>query len=235
VARLDRGIGRLIQILKESGQYDNTVIIYISDNGAAFPVAKTTLYDPGMRLPCVVRSPLHANRGTPCDGLITWADLTPTILDFAGAYDDPAMFNGRSFKGIIDEESPQDWREEIYASHSFHEITNYYPMRVLRSHKYKFIWNIAHRLEYSFSSDLWASASWQGAVRDGLDRFGARTVDAYINRPRFELYDLEADPNETVNLADRPEHAARVESYCEKLRAFQQETHDPWVHKWEYE
>ncbi|MBM3212886.1 heparan N-sulfatase, partial [Candidatus Poribacteria bacterium] len=52
---------------KDEGKYDNTLLIYISDNGAAFPGAKTTLYEPGMNLPCIVRSPLHKKRGTFCD------------------------------------------------------------------------------------------------------------------------------------------------------------------------
>ncbi len=235
VSRLDRGVGRLVQVLKEEGKYDHTVLIYVSDNGAAFHGAKTTLYEPGMNLPCIVRSPLHQRRGGACDGLVTWADLTPTILDFAGAYDDPERFHGRSFKGIIDEESPADWRDEAYAAHTFHEITNYYPMRVVRTHRYKFIWNIAHPLTYSSAADLWIAAHWQGALRDGLKQYGARPLEAYLHRPRFELYDLQNDPHETTNLADDPAHARRVEEFCRKLQDFQRRTNDPWLHKWEYE
>ncbi len=235
IARLDRGIGRLVEILKQEGCYERTAIIYIADNGAAFPESKTTLYDPGMRLPCIVRSPLHTSRGKTCDGLITWADLTPTILDFAGAGEKARGLHGRSFRRIIDEASPQDWREEIYASHSLHEITNYYPMRVVRTQKFKFIWNIAWKLDYSFASDLYESASWQGALRDGLDRFGARSIEAYLRRPRFELYDLEQDPNEVANLADSPAHAEMVRDFCAKIEAFQKQTGDPWLHKWKYE
>jgi len=260
ISRMDRGIVRLMDVLKEEGEYNHTVVIYISDNGAAFPESKTTLYEPGMRLPCIVRSPLHEKRGTTCDGLVSWADLTPTILDFAGAVPNaagaamnaavataslagshagsnagPGQFHGRSFRNIIDEESPDDWRDELYAAHTFHEITNYYPMRVVRTKRYKFIYNIAWKLDYSFAGDLWISAAWQGALRDKRDTFGARTVDAYLHRPRFELYDLENDPDETANLAGRPEHRELVESFTQKLKAFQAETSDPWLHKWEYE
>ncbi|MBM3501893.1 MAG: heparan N-sulfatase, partial [Armatimonadetes bacterium] len=235
VARLDRGIGRLMSVLREAGKYENTVILYVSDNGAAFPGGKTTLYEPGMNLPLIVRSPLHEARGTTCDGLATWADLTPTILDFAGAYLEPDAFHGRSFRPIIDRESPSDWREEIFASHTFHEITNYYPMRVVRGKRWKFTWNIAHPLTYSYASDLWAAATWQGTLRRGLSTYGRRSVEGYLHRPRFELYDLEADPHELHNLADAPEQAARVEQLCRKLQAFQRETGDPWLHKWEYE
>jgi N-sulfoglucosamine sulfohydrolase len=235
VARLDRGIGRLVSILKDEGKYDNTVLLYISDNGAAFPGAKTTLYEPGMNLPLIVRSPLHEKRGATCGGLVTWADLTPSVLDFAGAYAKPEAFHGRSFRGIIDQESPPDWRDEAYASHTFHEVTNYYPMRVVRGKRYKLIWNIAHPLTYSYASDLWAAATWQGTLRRGLGTYGKRSVEAYLHRPRFELYDLQTDPDELHNLADKPEHSALVAQFSEKLRAFQKQTNDPWIHKWEYE
>jgi N-sulfoglucosamine sulfohydrolase len=188
-----------------------------------------------MCLPCIVRSPLHRNRGATCDGLVTWADLTPTILDFAGADVDPASFHGMSFRGIIDEESPAGWREEVFASHSFHEVTNYYPMRVVRTRKHKFIWNIAWKLDYSFAGDLYQSTSWQAALRDGVESFGARSVEAYVHRPRFELYDLEADPDEVENLAGKPEYRELVEGFAKKIRNFQEETGDPWLHKWDYE
>ena len=235
ISRLDRGVGRLISVLHEESKLSDTVIIYISDNGAAFPEAKTTLYEPGMALPCIVRSPLHGNRGTTCDGLITWADITPTILDIAGIDIPEAGFHGRSFAGILDQPSPTNWREEVFASHTFHEITNYYPMRVVRTKRYKFIWNIAWKLDYSFASDLWSSASWQAALRSRSANFGARTVDAYIHRPQFELYDLEADPNEVVNVADNRENKEMVMSFIEQLKDFQKRTNDPWLHKWTYE
>jgi len=235
VARLDRGVGRLIEVLKQEGKYDNTVILYISDNGAAFPGAKTTLYEPGMNLPLIVRSPMHEARGATCDALVTWADLTPTVLDLAGAYGDPEAFHGKSFAPVIDEQSPENWRQEAFASHTFHEITNYYPMRVLRTKRYKFIWNIAHPLTYPSAADLWMAASWQGALKRGLSIFGKRSVEDYLHRPWLELYDLEKDPDELDNLADKPQHAVLVKEFSVKLRAFQEKTGDPWIHKWEYE
>lgn len=235
ISRLDRGVGRLIQILKETGKYDNTLIIYVSDNGAAFPASKTTLYDPGMQLPCIVKTPRQKRRNISCDALISWLDLTPTILDCAGAECAELSFHGKSFLGIAGQESPDGWREDIYGAHTFHEVTNYYPMRIIRSKKYKFIWNIAHPLTYPFSNDLWRSASWRAVIRDGAEFFGSRKVDAYLHRPRFELYDLENDPDELNNLADSPGDAERVAAYCDKLKTFQKETFDPWLHKWEYE
>ena len=57
VARLDQGVGRLVKVLKEAGHWDDTLFIFISDNGIPFPGAKTTVYEPGLRLPCLVHSP----------------------------------------------------------------------------------------------------------------------------------------------------------------------------------
>jgi len=232
--RMDRGLVRLTEILKETGHWDDTLIVFVSDNGIPFPGAKTTLYDPGMRLPCVVRNPYQKKRGRLCDAMITWADLTPTILDFANATPQNAVFHGRSFLSVLDEETPKGW-DEIYASHTFHEVTMYYPMRVVRTRRHKLIWNIASGLEYPFASDLWDSLTWQAVLKRGDTQYGKRTVEAYLHRPKFELYDLETDPDEINNLANDPKCAALMEELKTKLKEFQKRTKDPWILKWERE
>ena len=234
VERADSGLLRLIEILQDTGHWENTVIVYCSDNGIAFPGAKTTLYEPGMHLPCVVRDPAQEKRGGICNAMVNWADITPTLLDFAGAVPREPQYQGRTFRRVLGQENPEGW-DEIYASHTFHEITMYYPMRVVRTRRYKLIWNIAHGLDYPFASDLWASKTWQATLKRGDSHYGKRTVDAYLHRPAFELYDLEKDPHEIVNLADDPNHALILAQLKEKLRAFQKNTGDPWLLKWEYE
>ena len=233
VSRVDQGIGQLIKVLKEAGKYENTLIIYISDNGIAFPGAKTTLYEPGMNLPCIVRSPLQKRKGITCDALINYADLAPTILDFAGATS-TGQFQGRSFKSVLEQQHPQGW-DETYASHTFHEVTMYYPMRVVRQRRFKLIWNIAHGLDYPFASDLWASSTWQAATNRSDKYYGKRTVQAYIHRPKFELYDLHNDPDEIKNLADNPQYEKVLVELKNKLKEFQERTKDPWIVKWKYE
>ena len=234
VSRVDQGVGRLIAHLKKAGRYDNTVVLYISDNGIAFPGAKTTLYEPGMNLPCIVRTPRQKNKGIACDALVNYADLTPTILDLTGAMPADYEFHGRSFKPVLERERVADW-DTTYASHTFHEITMYYPMRVVRERRFKLIWNIAHGLEYPFASDLWASATWQGNLKRGNKHYGKRTIEAYLHRPKFELYDLESDPHEVKNLADDPQHKGKLEKMKARLKAFQKRTKDPWILKWDYE
>lgn len=233
VSRVDQGVGKLLSVLTETGKDENTVVIYISDNGVAFPGAKTTLYEPGMNLPVIIRDPRLSKKGVTCDALINYADLAPTILDFAGVSNTGQM-QGRSFKSVLGVEHPAGW-DETYASHTFHEITMYYPMRVVRGRRYKLIWNIAHGLDYPFASDLWAASTWQATIKRGEKYYGKRTVDAYIHRAKFELYDLQDDPHEVNNLADDPKHAALLAEYKGKLKAFQKRTKDPWIVKWEYE
>jgi len=233
-ARFDQGVGKLVEVLKAAGHWDDTLFVFLSDNGVPFPGAKTTVYEPGLRLPLIVRNPLDKARGQQSAALVSWVDLTPTILEFAGAPRDKQL-QGRSFLAEVDGRGgpPTD---EVYASHTFHEVTMYYPMRVVRTRKHKLIWNLAHGLVYPSAADLWHSATWQEALAKGpSSTYGKRTVTQYLGRPEWELYDLDADPDETKNLAADSEHAATLALLKEKLRAFQERTKDPWLHKWQYE
>ncbi len=233
VSRVDQGVGRLRKELEDAGVWENTLFVFISDHGIAFPGAKTTAYEPGLRSPCIVRSPAVRTRGLVSNAMIDWTCLTPTLLDAAGAKADG--LHGRSFLGILEEPAPAGW-DEVYASHTFHEVTMYYPMRVVRAGRFKLILNLAHGLSFPFASDLWDSPTWQDVHRQGPDAlYGKRTVAAYLNRPRLELYDLEYDPHEVKNLAADPAHAATLEALTAKLKDFQKRTKDPWILKWEHE
>lgn len=236
ISRADAGIGRLIDILKQAGQYDETLIIFITDNGMPFPGAKTTVYEPGIRLPCIIRHPDAEKRGVVSEAFVSWVDIAPTILDAAGIQPKKAAkMHGRSLLPILAQENPDGW-DEIYASHTFHEVTMYYPMRAVRSGQHKLIWNIAHELPFPFAGDLWKSATWQDVIPRGEEFiYGKRSVKSYTNRPEFELYDLESDPNETTNLATDERHQKTLARLKEKLRSFQKRTADPWIVKWDRE
>ena len=234
ISRLDQGVERLVALLKETGQYDNTLIVYLSDNGAPFPGSKTTLYEPGMKLPLIVKLPKPQKPGFVQDAMVSWVDITPTLLDFAGISSDKLQLQGRSFKPILEQERAPGW-DEVYASHSLHEVTMYYPMRVLRERRYKLIFNIAHQLPFPMALDLYHSFTWQDVRQTGRKLYGKRTVDAYLNRPRFELYDLQNDPDEVRNLSGDPKHQAVLKRMQGKLKQFQKQTNDLWVSKWEFE
>jgi N-sulfoglucosamine sulfohydrolase len=247
ISRADAGLGRLVEILKKAGKYDDTLIFYVSDNGMPFPGAKTSAYEPSLKLPCVVRNPDAKQRGIVSEAMISWVDIAPTILDFAEVAPSPnsspqggggrkqVAVYGRSLLPILEETKPNGW-DEVFASHTFHEVTMYYPMRVVRSGNFKLIWNIAHPLEFPFASDLFGSATWQDSLARGDEfMYGKRTIKALTHRPQFELYDLAADPDEIHNLANEPENGEKLAELKKKLRRFQKRTNDPWVLKWERE
>jgi N-sulfoglucosamine sulfohydrolase len=257
-SRVDQGLGRLVQHLKDTGHWDNTVIIFTADHGMAFPGAKTTVYEAGLRVPFIVRDPRLEKAGHANNALISHTDITPSILDLAGGYSADkqaptalceapkggrtdnsgpkfSRYHGRSWVPILPEAKPEGW-DQIDASHTFHEIQMYYPMRVVRDRKFKLIWNVAHQQPYPFASDLWAAATWQAQYEQGPDApFGARTVNSYINRPQFELFKMTTDPDETRNLATDPKYAEVLETYKAKLKDMQKRTQDPWALKWRYE
>ncbi len=249
ISRIDAGLGQLVDNLKAMGEYDNTVIIFTSDHGMAFPGAKTTLYEPGMRVPMIVKTPETAQT-TPAEATnaaqrengayLSHVDLAPTILDFAQAYGQPNNarkdFHGRSWAKVLNaKQVPKEWNT-VYASHTFHEIQMYYPMRVVHTDRYKLIWNIAYQLPYPFASDLWAAPTWQDRYEKGDDTlYGKRTVNQYIHRAQFELFDLANDPDETRNLALEEDYADLLNNMKADLKQFQRQTKDPWISKWEYE
>ena len=235
VSRIDQGVGRLVELLRKTGKLDNTWILFTSDHGIAFPGAKTTTYEPGLRVPLLVRGPGVRAGGHVSDAMISHIDLVPTILDLAGAKAPSGGLHGRSFIPVLNEKNAAGW-DEIHASHTFHEITMYYPMRVVRQGRYKLIWNLAAPLPFPFASDLWEAPTWQDVWKQGPDAtYGRRRVRDYVQRATFELYDLETDPDEIKNLAADPAHAARLTAMREKLKAFQKRTSDPWISKWDYE
>ena len=229
VTRMDRGVGLLMEVLEQTGQLGNTLIIFVSDNGMPFPGAKTTLYGAGVHLPLIVCAPNQKTRGHQNNAMVSYIDIAPTILEWSKAKG-PKGYSlpGKSFLPILDEQNPKGW-DLVFGSHQFHEITMYYPMRFAQTRKHKYILNYAHALDYPFASDLWASDMWQGILKRGDKMMGQRGVDAYLHRPREELYDIEKDPNELKNLAGDSAYASVLQDMRQRLRAWQTATDDPWT------
>ena len=227
VSRLDQGVGLALKALEESGKAKDTLVLYLSDNGMPFPGAKTNLYDAGIRLPLIVRSPAQTKRGVVCQAMVSWVDIAPTILEWTEAQPPPSM-QGRSFLPFLEQENPPGW-DSVFASHQFHEITMYYPMRAIRTRKHKLIWNLAHGLPFPFASDIWGSPAWQHTRSRADGRMGGRTREAFLRRPEIELYDLSNDPGELKNLAFDRGNIEVARGLHQKLLQMMRETKDPWL------
>jgi N-sulfoglucosamine sulfohydrolase len=125
-----------------------------------------------------------------------------------------------------------DW-DKVYGSHTFHEITNFWPTRFLRTRRYKYHRNVAWKLDFPFATDLYASLTWEGIRNSGTPgkqaMIGPRTLKNYIRRPPEELYDLDNDPHEIENLASHPDHQGTIKELRAELETWQMETKDPFL------
>jgi N-sulfoglucosamine sulfohydrolase len=165
ICRVDRGFGLILDSRKDHGYGQDTLVIFMSDNGPPFLNSKTTLYDAGIRLPLIVHQPDIPGQRVLNPNMVSFIDILPTILDWTGYKGQKEQATepqrlGRSLLPILLESSVKDtWTQHVYGSHTFHEITNYYPTRYVRTGRYKYHRNIAWKLDFPFSTDLYASLS----------------------------------------------------------------------------
>jgi N-sulfoglucosamine sulfohydrolase len=229
VSRLDSGVGLLMKALRDTEHLDDTLIIYMSDNGRPFPGAKTTLYDSGIHVPLIIRDPHQRKRGVHNSAMVSWIDIVPTILDWSGAKATlPHPLPGRSLAPLLSEKNGPGW-DRIFASHGFHEIHQYYPMRALRTREFKYILNLASELPYPIAGDIASSPTWQVLNSRPALGLGPRSVAAFLRRPSEELYELSGDPNEVNNLAADARYREVLERMRAQLNEHRIATHDPWL------
>lgn len=227
LSRLNAGVGMILDDLAATGRADDTLVIFLSDNGRPFPGAKTNLYDPGLHLPLIVRAP---GAGAAInDAMVGWTDIAPTVLDWTGVAPPGAYkLSGTSLLPILGK-AGDPTRTAVFASHDFHEINQYYPMRAIRTRTHSYILNLAWQLSYPIAGDVAGSPSWKAIAADPAIRLGRRAQAAYLQRPGEELYDLARDPDELANVAADPAYAGIKAELAERLRAVRAGTHDPWL------
>jgi N-sulfoglucosamine sulfohydrolase len=232
VSRLDSGVGILLRELRDAGRDDDTLVIYLSDNGRPFPGAKDNLYEPGLHMPLIMRSPEHTKTGVRNTALVSWIDVPPTMLDWAGVSAPPAYryapLPGRSLLPILEQTDAPAF-DRVFATHSFHEINQYYPMRSIRTRQYSYFLNLEPSLSVPVASDVQLSPSWKAITGTPGAKLGKRTLEAFTHRPSEELYDLSADPDEVVNLAADSAHATVLADLRKQVHDWRAATHDPWL------
>ena len=117
---VDHHIGRVIQFLKDTDQYDTTLVVITADHGELlgdhFGWGKMSVYDAAFRTPLMIRMPGLTNAGARINAITESVDIAPTILDWIGA-DIPNSMDGRSLMPILQGAPPDDWR-----SYSFSEL-----------------------------------------------------------------------------------------------------------------
>jgi N-acetylglucosamine-6-sulfatase len=190
MAAVDEGVGMILKTLEETGELDNTVILFLGDNGYFFGEhgigpERRFAYEEGIRSPLTIRWPKSVKAGSRIHDLVILQDLAPTLIEIAGGKPG-AHVQGRSLLPLL-QGKRADWRKslliEYWAENAYPWLVNM-TYKAVRTERYKFI-------------------HWVNRARNGeLD----------------ELYDLDRDPYELVNVAKRPAYRAVRGKMARELR-----------------
>ena len=209
VASIDDNVGRLLDYLDAEGLTENTIVVYTSDQGFFLGdhgwYDKRFMYEESLRMPYIMRFPKAIEAGTVCDDMVLNVDFAPTYLELAGV-DVPEHYQGRSFKLLLDGESPADWRTSMYYRYWMHKAHhNVYAHYGIRTMRYKLIYYYA----------------------DALGQAGA--IDETYE-PEWEMFDLQKDPYELNNVVDDPDYADIVAELKAELHRLQADVGDERYH-----
>lgn len=229
ITDFDREVGELMKVVEKSGRAENTIFVYTSEQGSAFPFCKWTCYDAGLRTALVIRWPGRIKPGTVTDAMVQYVDLVPTLLDAAAGKTIDGL-DGRSFLPVLQGET-DGHRDVVYGVHTTQGIINAtttgYPVRSARDRRFKYIRNPNHEAAFENWVTTGNFPTWNSWVEKAkTDPQAARLVDRYQHRPLEELYDMQADPFELNNLAADPSHAAKKAELAARLDAWMKQQGD---------
>ncbi|GAB3617243.1 sulfatase [Okibacterium endophyticum] len=211
--RCDDTVSAVLQVLEDAGQADDTLVVFLSDNGMAFPFAKANCYLRSTLTPLIVRWPGHVRPGLVVqDEFVSMLDLFPTFCEAAGVTHEGEL-DGRSILPLLRDGHDEFPRARVFSV--FHETSakQRLEMRCIQDAEYGYIWNAWSDGEVQYRAENMQGLSWPSMLEaaEGTGEIAQR-VDFYLHRTPEELYDLRADPDCLVNLADHPEHLAALRS-----------------------
>lgn len=202
-ATIDDNIGRLLKMLDEEGLAENTIVVYVSDQGYFLGehgfFDKRIMYEEPLRMPFVIRYPKEIPAGTRNKDIITNVDFASLLADYAGATP-PTQAQGRSFRQNLAGNVPADWRQSMYYRYwTQHSIR---PAHMgIRNDRYKLIFFYGDRLGMSGSED-------------------------YASTPLWEFYDLQTDPHENHNQYGNPAYTETISQMKKEMLDLRREYKD---------
>lgn len=227
IARMDAECGQVRGLLDRYGVAENTLVMFMGDNGMPFPRAKGSLYDPGIRVPTLACWPGRIKPGRATQALMSAIDLPVTWLAMAGR-EPPRKMQGRSLLPLFDDPNTS-LRTAVFAERNWHNTLD--PSRSVRTRRYKLIFNAQPRFPYRPASDLERSITWQSYLEEARKPGGGALEARHWqllepSRPSIELYDLQHDPGEFHNRATDPELLDVRRDLEYKLSDWMHETYD---------
>ena len=210
---LDNKIGQVLGALDESGLRDNTLVIYTTDHGLAFPGMKCNLTDHGIGVALIMQGAGLFDGGNVIDAMVSHIDIFPTICELLDI-DAPDWLQGSSILPLLRREVASI-RSELFAEVSYHAA--YEPKRAVRSDRYKYIRRYDKR---------------QAPVLSNIDDGFAKSelvAAGFAERPPApeQLYDTLLDPVERNNLIDDATYAPVLADLRARLERWMHETDDP--------
>ena len=208
----DECVGQVLDAVNEAGLAENTLILYTTDHGLAFPNMKCSLYDSGIGVALMLAYPGNPTAGTATDSLVSQIDIFPTICELCGL-PIPEWVSGKSLCPVLQGEKGAN--SEIFAESTYHAA--YEPMRCVRGERYKLI------RRYDWHNRPVPANTDSSESKDFL-----RAAGFYERpRPREMMFDLYLDPMERENLAQDAQYRAVYGELSAKLDAWMTDTNDP--------
>lgn len=219
VRALDDEVGAVLEMLTETGLLDDTMILFLGEQGPQFPGGKWTSWYPGVHSALITRYPDNIRPGTTTDAIVQYEDLLPTFLDAAGG-EPRAELDGESFLDVLygRDRKARRW---AYFTHNNIPEGRAYPIRAIRDERYTLLLNLTPDVEYHekhLMRENSDSGVWE-AFKQSVpgDPEAVRLMERYLHRPAVEFYDTKRDGWELRNLADKPRYKKRIERMKREL------------------
>ena len=227
---MDNAVGCILDALRASPAYEQTLVIFTADHGSPFPRAKSTFYDPGIRTPLICQWPGRIEPGTVHTPLISNLDLCPTVLEACGQLV-PQGLAGRSYWPLL---CGRDYRQRDAVDGVLYYDATYDPMAYVRTERFKYIHSFVVTAADARGADPAVLArhdmgTWIRAGDTDVQRSAAWQAipGPHDPVPVEELYDLQRDPLEQTNVATDPDYAAAVDQMRARLTTMLRETNSP--------
>ncbi len=241
----DQMLGKIVKILEEEGQLDNTLIVFTSDNGMPFPRAKATLYEYGVHMPLIVQWANHIKGNRVITDPVSLVDLTPTFLELAGV-DVPEVMTGKSLNSILfsDESGHVDSsRQFVVTAFEKHVLCRPemlgFPRRALHSQEWTYIRNYEpDRFPAGHKDTIVPTWGNYGDIDPSImktflmDKAEDPEIKPYFKAgfgkvPAEELFNKKEDPQLLKNLANASAYQGKLEELRAQLEAYLKEHDDP--------
>lgn len=225
VHRLDALMGIFLDKLDDRGLRDNTMIVFLSDNGPPFARAKAAEYQPSTHIPFIVQWPGVTRPGMVRDQLVSGVDVFATMLDAAGL-SVPDRSVAKSIKPILYYDKAS-WRKTVLTTFTAHTTDHYFPRRSVTDGHYRLIWNLLGG--YSNPLSKVGSDTSVEVVQEPLyaGTMAREIFERYAAPPIYELYDIVSDPDCLYNIMGRDDLKPTYLSLRSELEYWMHRTDDP--------